>query len=67
MHLNAGVDFGLNLSKSWFIGDGKVDVMAGREANVKTIKIGEKMPKDLKLEPNYYARNLLDAVDIIIG
>ncbi len=67
MLLNAGVDFGLNLSKSWFIGDGKVDVMAGREANVKTIKIGEKMPKDLKLEPNYYARNLLDAVDIIIG
>ena len=66
MLLKANKDFGLNLSKSWFIGDGKVDVIAGREANVKTIKIGEKTPKDLKLEPNYYAKNLLEAVDIIV-
>ena len=67
MLLKANKDFGLNLSKSWFIGDGKVDVIAGREANVKTIKIGEKTPKDLKLEPNYYAKNVLEAVNIIIG
>lgn len=45
MLLEAGRNFKLNLSKSWFIGDDKKDVIAGREANVKTIKIGEKNTK----------------------
>lgn len=66
MLLKAGEDFGLNLSKSWLVGDGSVDIIAGREANVKTIKIGANMPKDLKLSPNYYAKNILEAVNIIL-
>jgi hypothetical protein len=37
----------------------------GRNANVKTIKIGRRMPKKLKLEPNFYAKNLLEAVKFI--
>lgn len=67
MLLRAGEDFGLNLSKSWFIGDGEVDIIAGREANIKTIKIGKKMSANLKLEPNHYAKNILEAVNIIVG
>ena len=66
MFLEAVKDFNINLSKSWFIGDGKADVIAGREANIKTIKIGDKMPVDLKLEPNYYVKNLNEAVNIIL-
>lgn len=67
MLLKAAKDFDLNLSKSWMVGDGSGDIIAGREVNLKTIKIGEKMPKDLKLEPNHYAKNLLEAVNIILG
>ncbi|MEK7658903.1 MAG: D-glycero-beta-D-manno-heptose 1,7-bisphosphate 7-phosphatase [Patescibacteria group bacterium] len=67
MLLQAGQDFGLNLSKSWFIGDGSADVLAGREANVKTIKIDKKMDEKYKLEPNYYAKNILEAVNIILS
>ena len=67
MLLKAGQDFGLNLSKSWLVGDGSVDIIAGREVNVKTIKIGGKMKKEFKLEPNYYADNLLEAVEIILS
>ena len=63
--IKAVQDFGLNLSKSWLIGDDERDVIMGRQANVKTIKIGEKMAKKLKLEPNYYAKNLLEAVSLI--
>lgn len=37
----------------------------GREANLKTIKIGQKMSTKLKLEPNFYVRDLLEAVKII--
>ena len=66
MFLEAVKDFDINLSKSWFIGDDKRDVIAGREANIKTIKIGDRMPENLKLEPNHYAKNLLEAVNVII-
>lgn len=65
MFLQAVKDFGINLSKSWFIGDDQRDVIAGRNANIKTIKIGEKMLTKLKLEPNYYAKNIKEAVEIV--
>ncbi|MEK7540623.1 MAG: D-glycero-beta-D-manno-heptose 1,7-bisphosphate 7-phosphatase [Patescibacteria group bacterium] len=67
MFLQAVKDFNINLSKSWFIGDDTRDVMAGREANIKTVKIGGRMPKSLKLEPNYYAKNILEAVNIVLN
>ncbi|MDD4990161.1 MAG: D-glycero-beta-D-manno-heptose 1,7-bisphosphate 7-phosphatase [Candidatus Pacebacteria bacterium] len=65
MLLQAVKDYSVNLAKSWVIGDGDIDIMAGREVNAKTIKIGDKMPPELKLEPNYYAQNLLEAFQII--
>ena len=65
MFLEAVKDFDISLNKSWFIGDDERDVITGREANVKTIKIGKRMPKELKLEPNHYVKNLLEAVKII--
>lgn len=64
--LQAVNEFGISLNDSWMIGDRDTDVIAGREANVKTIKIGKHMPKELKLEPNYYAADLLEAVKIIV-
>jgi D-glycero-D-manno-heptose 1,7-bisphosphate phosphatase len=66
MFLQAVADFGINLSKSWFIGDDEKDVIAGREANIKTIKIGSKMREELKLEPNLYAKNLSEAIAAIL-
>ncbi len=66
LFLRAAQDFGINLSKSWFVGDSDTDVIAGREANVRTIKIGGRMPKALKLEPNFYAKDLEDAAQRII-
>lgn len=65
MLIKAARDFGVSLAKSWMIGDSKDDIIAGREANTKTIKIGEKMPPELKLEPNFYVKDLLEAVKII--
>jgi len=65
MLLQAVKNFNINLNKSWMIGDDVRDIIMGRETNVRTIKVGRKMPKELKLEPNYYARNLLQALKII--
>ncbi len=59
-------DFGISLAKSWFVGDSSSDVLAGREANIQTIKLGAAMDTKLKLEPNHYVRNLKEAVSIIV-
>jgi len=66
MLLEAVDDFGISLNESWVIGDDPKDVIMGRMANTKTIKIGSRMPLKLKLEPNFYASNLLEAVEKIL-
>lgn len=65
MILKAVKDFDISLNKSWVIGDDERDIIMGREVNAKTIKTGKKMSKSRKLEPNYYAKNLLEAAKII--
>jgi D-glycero-D-manno-heptose 1,7-bisphosphate phosphatase len=66
MLLQAVDDFGISLNDSWMIGDKEEDVIFGRRANVRTIKIGSKMNQEIKLEPHYYARDLQEAVGIIL-
>lgn len=63
MILQAARHYGLNLSKSWVIGDGEVDVLMGRTANIPTMKLGARMKRPM--QPNYYAKNLDEAVRII--
>ncbi|MDW8002910.1 MAG: HAD-IIIA family hydrolase [Deltaproteobacteria bacterium] len=66
MLLRAAQEFALSLSQSWVIGDDPRDIVMARTANVRSIKIGAKMPRKFKLEPNFYASNLKDAVEIIL-
>lgn len=66
MILQAAKDFNLSLNQSWLVGDDEKDIILGREVNTKTIKVGEKLPKILKLEPNHYAKNILEAARIIL-
>ncbi|MDZ4296386.1 MAG: HAD-IIIA family hydrolase [Patescibacteria group bacterium] len=67
MLLCAAEDFGLSLSGSWIIGDDPRDVLTGREANVNTIKIAGPMPRGYKVQPQYVANDLREAVRIILG
>ena len=67
MFLSAVKDFGISLNESWFIGDDVRDVIAGRSANIQTIKLGIRMPKLLKLEPHFYAKDLAEAASIIMN
>src|SRR3989344_6206190 len=61
MLTNAVKDFDISLNDSWLIGNDEKDVIMCREANVKTIKLGKKMSKNLKLEPSFYAKDLSSA------
>jgi D-glycero-D-manno-heptose 1,7-bisphosphate phosphatase len=58
--------FGINLSKSWMVGDSSQDILMGREANIQTIFVGKKYPANLKIRPHYYAKDLAAAVKIIL-
>ena len=53
MLLKAQIDFNIDLTKSWMIGDGDNDVIAGKNAGCKTIKLDDSM-------------NLLEAVNTIL-
>lgn len=66
MFLQAVQDYGISLNDSWLIGDGEMDIEAGRSANIKTIKIGAKMPRKLKIEPHFYSSNVLEASNLIL-
>lgn len=54
-------DFGIDLSKSWMIGDEEKDVLTGREANLKTIILGKKSAK-----AHYVAKDFAAAAAIIL-
>lgn len=57
--------YAISLSDSWVIGESDAFVLAGREVNAKTIKIGNRLPKALKLEPHYYAADIREATKYV--
>lgn len=66
--LKAAREFGINLSKSWLIGDDVKDILAGRAANVKTIFVGKGNKAEFSkysILPNYFAKNFFRAAQII--
>ena len=64
MILQAKKDFNLDLSKSWIIGDRESDILTGINAGLHTILIGN---KECNIKPNYIAKDLYEAVCIILG
>jgi D,D-heptose 1,7-bisphosphate phosphatase len=74
MIMDAASDFNIDLSKSYFIGDSEVDILAGINAGVKTVLVntgyGTKSFSILKNEnnlPSFVAENLTEACKFIIN
>lgn len=68
MILQAQKEFDLDLSKSWIIGDNKTDILAGREANLKTIFFGTQDSKRWKdIRPHHQTSSLAKAVKITMA
>lgn len=70
--LRAAMDFNVNLSCSWVIGDKETDIMAGKAAGCKTLQIGFTIEEKTLIKQNVVydydhlvASNLLEAVSII--
>lgn len=59
-------DFGISLNDSWMVGDDDRDVLMGRSANVRTIKLGGTRKSKGVIQPHYVAKNLQIATNIIL-
>ena len=42
MLIKAAEDFNIDLEKSWMVGDGENDILAGKNAGCKTVLIGSR-------------------------
>lgn len=59
-------DFNLDLSKCIMIGDGEIDVKTGKNAGIPTVLVKTGIQEDVSVAPDYYAEDLLSAVNIFI-
>lgn len=67
MLLSAARDLNADLSRSWMVGDRWRDVDCGHAAGCRTIFIDRGYAEDLKRQPDFRAKDLLEAADIIIS
>ena len=58
----AAADYNIDLGRSWMVGDGKNDVLAGQNAGVRPILISEKNYGNIE-----NVHSLLEAVDLILS
>jgi len=67
MLLRAARDLHADLTKCWMVGDRWRDVDAGHAAGCKTIFIDCGYSEELKQQPDFRAKNLLEAAEIILS
>jgi len=66
MFLTAAQDRGIDLAASWMVGDSESDVLAGRNAGCRTIRIGSP-DTDCSTAADELAKSLVQAVNVILG
>jgi D-glycero-D-manno-heptose 1,7-bisphosphate phosphatase len=64
---HAATELKIDLSQSWMVGDRWRDVDCGHAAGCKTIFIDRGYAEELKQKPDFSARNLAEAADIILA
>ncbi len=67
MVLDAARDHGIDLARSWFVGDKRADVLCGRTAGTRTVFVlcGQGTVAD-GAEADFVARDLAEAADFIL-
>ena len=63
---HAAAELGIDLARSWMVGDRWRDVDCGHAAGCKTIFIDRGYAEELKQKPDFSARNLAEAAHIIL-
>ncbi len=63
----AADEFGLDLSRSWMVGDRWRDIDCGAAAGCRTIFIDRGYPESLSQPPDFTCRDLADAAALIVA
>jgi len=66
MVLEAAREHGIDLSRSFFIGDKKVDIECGRRAGVRTIQVMTGYGAGQPAEADYAAGDVVEAVNLLL-
>lgn len=66
MLLTAARAMNIDLARSWMVGDRWRDIDCGHAAGVRTVFIDYGYDEPLKQQPDFRARNLLEAADMIL-
>jgi D-glycero-D-manno-heptose 1,7-bisphosphate phosphatase len=66
MLLRAAGELGIDLKRSWMVGDRWRDIDCGHAAGCRTIFIDRGYTEELRQTPDYRASNLLQAAEIIL-
>lgn len=68
MVLEAAEELGLDLGRSWFIGDKPADIECGRNAGIRTVLVQTGYgAAAVGLAPDHVAKGVVEAVEWIIG
>jgi len=67
MLLRAANELNIDLAQSWMVGDRWRDVDCGHAAGCRTIFIDRGYSEELKHAPDFHAKNLLEAAEIILA
>ncbi|HMP82530.1 MAG TPA: HAD family hydrolase [Verrucomicrobiota bacterium] len=66
MLLRAARELGIDLKRSWMVGDRWRDVDCGHAAGCRTVFIDSGYAEELKQQPDFRAKDLPEAADIIL-
>ena len=66
MVLEAAADFGIDLARSFFIGDKTADIECGRRAGTRTILVLTGYGAGEKCQADFTARDAVEAIDIVL-
>lgn len=66
MLLDAARELGLDLTRSWMIGDRWRDIDCGQRAGVRTVFIDFGYTEELRAAPDFKVRSIAEAADVIL-
>lgn len=66
MLLDAARDLGLDLARSWMVGDRWRDIDCGKRAGVRTVFIDFGYAEELREAPDFTVRSFVDAAGVIL-
>ena len=65
--IEASIKYGVDLSKSFMVGDRWRDIEAGKRAGCKTIYVSNEYSEKKPLNYDYQVKSLIEVVEIILG